>query len=66
MGFKPKYSCLQQLHNMSNNRYQFTTELGGYVQLYKDGGKYNTRSFAYTITQATLAEVEADRVELIK
>lgn len=48
------------------NRYQFTTELGGFVQVYKDAGKYNTRSFGYTIPLATLAQVESDREELIK
>ena len=48
------------------NRYQFTTELGGLVQVYKDAGKYNSRSFCYTIPVATLAQVESDREELIK
>ena len=48
------------------NRYQFTTELGGFVQVYKDSGKFNNRCFSYTIPPATLAEVEADRVELLK
>lgn len=48
------------------NRYQFTTTLEGFVAVYEDTGKFNNRTFAYTLPPNALAAVEADREELIK
>lgn len=48
------------------NRYQFTTALEGFVNVFEDSGKFNNRTFAYTIPASTLEKVEADREELIK
>ena len=47
------------------NRYQFTTSLEGFIAVYEDTGKFNNRTFAYTIPSDTLSKIEADRVELI-
>ena len=47
------------------NRYQFTTTLEGFIAVYEDTGKFNNRTFAYTIPSDTLSKIEADRVELI-
>ena len=51
---------------MSKNRYVFETVLDGFVNVYEDSGKFNNRTFAYAIPHETLAQVEEDRVELIK
>jgi hypothetical protein len=48
-----------------SNRYQFETVLEGFINVYEDSGKFQNRTFAYTIPSDTLAQVEADRVELI-
>lgn len=48
------------------NRYKFQTVLEGFVSVGEDSGRYNNRTFAYTIPHETLTQVEADREELIK
>ncbi len=48
------------------NRYQFTTTLEGYVNVYEDSGKFNNRSFAYQLPSDLLETVEADRTELLE
>ena len=48
------------------NRYTFSTTLSGFVNVYEDSGKFNNRTFAYTIPADTLEKIEGDRVELIK
>lgn len=48
------------------NRYKFTSTLEGFVAVYEDTGKFNNRTFAYTIPPETLEKVEADRKELIE
>lgn len=48
------------------NRYKFTTTLEGFVAVHEDTGKFNNRTFAYTIPAETLEKVEADREELIE
>lgn len=47
------------------NRYQFTTTLEGFVNVYEDSGKYNTRGFHFTIPADSLAKIEEDRIDLI-
>lgn len=47
------------------NRYQFTSTLEGYVNVYEDSGKFNNRSFAYQLPSDLLETVEADRTELL-
>ena len=47
------------------NRYQFTTTLEGYVNVYEDSGKFNNRSFGYQLPTNLLETVEADRTELL-
>ena len=48
------------------NRYQFATTLEGFINVFEDSGKFNNRTFSYTIPADTLAKVEEDREELIK
>ena len=48
------------------NRYTFSTTLSGFVNVYEDSGKFNNRTFAYTIPADTLEKIEDDRVELLK
>lgn len=48
------------------NRYKFATALEGFVSVGEDSGKFNNRTFAYAIPHEVLAQVEEDRVELIK
>ena len=48
------------------NRYTFPTTLNGFVNVYEDSGKYNNRSFAYTVPKATLQKMESDREELLQ
>ena len=48
------------------NRYKFATVLEGFVSVGEDSGKFNNRTFAYSIPHDTLTQVEADREELIK
>ena len=48
------------------NRYKFATALEGFVSVGEDSGKFNNRTFAYSIPSDTLTQVEADREELIK
>ncbi len=48
------------------NRYQFESELTGYINVYEDSGKYENRCFSYTITDDALKEAEKDREELLK
>ena len=47
------------------NRYQFTSTLEGFVNVYEDSGKFNNRSFAYQLPSDLLEAVEADRTELL-
>lgn len=47
------------------NRYKFASKLSGFIRLDEDGGKYNNRSFSFTIPPADLEKIEADRAELI-
>ena len=51
---------------MANNQYVFNATLEGFVKIDEDGGKYNNRTFAYTIPAEVLSDVEADREELLK
>ena len=48
------------------NRYKFSTVLDGFVSVGEDSGKFNNRTFAYTIPSDVLTKVEEDREELIK
>ena len=48
------------------NRYKFATALEGFVSVGEDSGKFNNRTFAYSIPHDTLTKVEEDREELIK
>ena len=48
------------------NRYTFKTKLTGFIKIDEDGGKYNNRTFSYTIPSEKLEEIERDRVELIE
>ena len=47
------------------SRYKFTTELTGFISVAEDSGKFNNRTFAYTIPADTLEKVESDREELL-
>ncbi len=48
------------------NRYTFTTKLEGFIKLDEDGGKFNNRSFSFTIPAKDLEKINADRDELIE
>ena len=58
-------STLSLITTMAN-RYKFATTLEGFVSVGEDSGKFNNRTFAYTIPHDTLTKVESDREELIK
>ena len=47
------------------NRYKFATELTGFISVGEDSGKFNNRTFAYTIPADTLDQIETDREELL-
>ena len=47
------------------NRYKFTTTLEGFINVFEDGGPFNTRTFAYKIPGDLFETVEADRSELL-
>ena len=47
------------------NRYKFATELTGCISVGEDSGKFNYRTFAYTIPSDTLNQIETDREELL-
>ena len=47
------------------NRYKFATELTGFISVGEDSGKFNNRTFAYTIPTDTLNQIETDREELL-
>ena len=47
------------------NRYKFATELTGFISIGEDSGKFNNRTFAYTIPSDTLNQIETDRGELL-
>ena len=47
------------------NRYKFATELTGFISVGEDSGKFNNRTFAYTIPAETLDQIETDREELL-
>ena len=47
------------------NRYKFATELTGFISVGEDSGKFNNRTFAYTIPADTLNQIETDREELL-
>ena len=48
------------------NRYQISTELTGFVSVGEDSGRYNNRTFAYTIPAKQLEQMESDREELLE
>ena len=48
------------------NRYTFNTVLDGFVNVYEDGGKFNNRSFAFTIPSDVIEAAEKDREELLE
>ena len=48
------------------NRYTFPTTLEGFIKIDEDGGKFNNRSFSFTIPKKNLEQIEADRAELIQ
>ena len=48
------------------NRYKFSTLLDGFVSVGEDSGKFNNRTFAYTIPSDVLEKAETDREELLK
>lgn len=50
----------------TKNRYIFETELTGFIKVDEDGGKFNNRTFAYTLPPEVLAQAETDRDELLK
>lgn len=50
----------------TKNRYIFETELTGFIKVDEDGGKFNNRTFAYTLPPAILEQAEADRAELLQ
>ena len=47
------------------NRYKFSAVLEGFINVYEDSGKFNNRTFAYTIPDDVLQQVIADREELL-
>ena len=47
------------------NRYKFSAVLEGYINVGEDAGKFNNRSFAYTLPEEVLNQVIEDREELI-
>ena len=47
------------------NRYTFPTQLEGFIKVDEDGGKFNNRTFSFTIPAAQLEKISADRAELI-
>ena len=47
------------------NRYKFATVLEGFISVGEDSGKFNNRTFAYTIPSDTLNQIETDREELL-
>ncbi|MAU75346.1 MAG: single-stranded DNA-binding protein [Crocinitomicaceae bacterium] len=47
------------------NRYKFATELTGFISVGEDSGKFNNRTFAYTVPPDTLNQIETDREELL-
>jgi len=47
------------------NRYTFPTRLQGYISVAEDGGKFNNRTFSFTIPAEQLEQMNADRAELI-
>lgn len=48
------------------NQYVFDSEITGYVNVYKDSGKYENRTFSYWLPDDVKKRVEKDRVELLK
>ena len=50
----------------TNNQYVFNCTLEGFIKIDEDGGKYNNRTFGYTIPEDVLKQVESDREELLK
>jgi len=48
------------------NQYVFPTELTGFINVFEDAGKYENRTFSYTIPADILSSVEKDRIELLK
>ena len=50
---------------MSKNRYTFATELDGFINLGEPSGKFNNCSFAFTVPEDVLTDMEKDREELL-
>ena len=48
------------------NRYTFSTTLEGFIKIDEDGGKFNNRSFSFTIPKNWLEKIEDDRKDLIE
>tara|TARA_R100001082_G_scaffold63612_1_gene35722 strand:- start:1593 stop:2165 length:573 start_codon:yes stop_codon:yes gene_type:complete len=48
------------------NQYVFESELTGFINVYQDSGKYENRTFSYTLPAKVIKQVEKDRKELLK
>lgn len=48
------------------NQYVFESELTGFINVYQDTGKYENRTFSYTLPAKVIKQVEKDRKELLK
>ena len=51
---------------MTRNRYIFESVIDGFVNVYEDSGKFNNRSFSFTIPDEVLGQCETDREELLE
>lgn len=54
------------MSTQTKNRYIFDTTLTGFIKVDEDGGKFNNRTFAYTLPPEILEQAETDRSELLK
>ena len=45
---------------MTRNRYIFESVIDGFVNVYEDSGKFNNRSFSFTIPDEVLGQCETD------
>ena len=50
---------------MSKNRYVFSTDLEGFINLVEPSGRYNNCCFKFTLPSDVMAEAEKDREELL-
>ena len=48
------------------NRYVFEATLEGFINVYKDEGKFNNRCFSFKLPKDVLEAAEADREELLE